>query len=240
MINTPVIPFASTFGNDPKEGPKSSPMRFDFTAAPVYTIDFTQFQQQNQLTLIQTVFIDNTANTSPTSLIFDGTDQTLIAPALSQGYYPILTQKLAKATIASSGAFLVKVQFINVPIPPSVWYSAGIPGSTVTIGGPNPLPVAVAAPANTYYGVTQATMTGASIQLSTILPAGSPTSLKSLTLQGFSTNASIIDLGSSAGVTVGTGIEIAAGGFQTFEAIDTTKMFVIGVAATKLNIQAVN
>lgn len=262
LQTTPSMPLQ--YGKTPTEGPAATPLIFSFGSgsgqAPVYTIDYTLNQQQNFLSLVQSLYIDNEANASAVSITIIGrSNQNITFPAGFQGYVTVLVSGTVKFTVASAGTAIVNIFMINEPVMPCIWSANGTSGggsSSVTIAGPNPLPVSITSPAtlpvsiastvtvnqatvaNTFYGVAQATMTGGAILLSSLLPSGSPTTLRNLTLQAKSTNGSIIDIG-GAGVTVGTGLELVAGAAKNYVNIDTTKMDVIGASGTLLNIEAI-
>jgi hypothetical protein len=257
ISSTPGYPsdYLANEGEKPKIVPVNLLFGPTLPAQPSWLFDYSNNQQQSYMKTLQGLWIDNFDNTTVVTINVQGNStQRIVAPANSQGYYTILVSGAIRLTLSSAGTATVPVYFSNQPFSNHIWnpIGAGV-ASSVTIAGPNPLPVAVttfapnplpvsvATPINTYYGISQSAMTGSAIQLSTILPSGAPTSLKNLTLQGAAANTTnIIDLGSSAGVTVGTGIEIAAGGFKNLALIDTTKMYVIGASGTKLNIEAIN
>lgn len=126
----------------PKEGPKMVPFRLNFPTQSSYDIDMTQTMQQQQISVIQSVFIDARLCDAPITLQVFGTDIVIETAAQTQGFFPLLVPMNAKFTISSASTDAAEVIFINVPIPASVWSTANAGGS-VAISGP----VAADAPA---------------------------------------------------------------------------------------------
>lgn len=112
-VNTPFIP---------KIGPKALPLQFDFSAAASYTLDFVGIIQQNKIDRIQTLFLDNSANTAGNlSVTFADTGQTVICPPGWQGYVPVLTSATPRIVISSTGTGKAQVWALNFPEPPGFW-----------------------------------------------------------------------------------------------------------------------
>ena len=112
-VNTPFIP---------KIGPKALPLTFDFSAAPSYTLDFVGVIQQNKIDRIQTLFLDNSANTAGNlSVTFADTGQTVICPPGWQMYVPVLTSATPRITVSSTGTGKAQVWALNFPEPPGAW-----------------------------------------------------------------------------------------------------------------------
>lgn len=90
------------------------------------TLPLAQVIQSGKLSIVQTVFIDNSQNPNALTLDF-GPTQQIICPALSQGYFSVLaTSQLPNVTVSSNplfteASFYVYIDFINVAIPPQVW-----------------------------------------------------------------------------------------------------------------------
>ena len=132
-----VIPFEVFNGPFPLEGPKAIPFICQFTGSiGAIPIDFTGIFQRGLITLIQTVFIDNSNNTQETTLVANGTNQTIIAPSQSQGYYNIAVTNPPRFIVSSGGGVNVPMQFLNVAVTSSIWFPAGggqvvIPNNTI-------------------------------------------------------------------------------------------------------------
>jgi len=136
----------------PEEGPKALLVNVLFPTYSTLLIDLTLTQQQQRLSVVQSVFIDARNATSPVFLTVQLSNQVIEAAPGSQGYYPLLVpQSGAKFTCASSSTQPVALFFINVPVPADVWNSAGASIGSVSISGPlavntptgNPDPVTV-------------------------------------------------------------------------------------------------
>lgn len=126
------FPVAYNNASPPKEGNRAIPVNFDFTTATSYTFDFSQVIAQKKLSFVQTLYIDNSANAQPLTLVIQGTNQTIIAPPASQGYYAALITGIAKVTIGTTGNVVVPIEFLNFVVAPVVW---GTTGSASVVNG---------------------------------------------------------------------------------------------------------
>jgi hypothetical protein len=120
-------------GGVPKEGPSIVPIVCDFTANPAYLIDFSRLYDANLLRQVLTVYADNSANSSPLALTIPDTQQRLVWPAFSCGYLPVAQSQNLKFNVASAGAFVITLEFLNFPVAASVWSANGQP--QLTAGG---------------------------------------------------------------------------------------------------------
>jgi hypothetical protein len=116
----------------PAEGPKTVPLQLDFRSNTSAIVDFTLASMQQQITSIQSVWVDNFANTADLTITVDNTQQVIHVPARSQGSFPVIAARAPKITVATTGAVVVPMQFLNVPIPSAVWYEGGTSSVTVT------------------------------------------------------------------------------------------------------------
>lgn len=126
----------NTNSNLPKERARIVPLTCNFASLPNQTqaVSLMYLQQQQQVTAIQSVFIDNSANSFTLSLLINGSEQTIIAQPNTQGYYPVLVAAVFGFTISSVGSSATsKLWLLNFPAPAGVW------GPNFSI--PNPLPV---------------------------------------------------------------------------------------------------
>jgi hypothetical protein len=105
----------------PCEGYRAAPFLLDFNVGADYLIDFTQPQQNKQFTTIQTVYVDNSLNTSDLVIAVEGTQQRQVVPKNTCGYFVLVAPTPTKVRLSSSGAFVIPVQFLNYYIPPTVW-----------------------------------------------------------------------------------------------------------------------
>lgn len=108
-------------GETPCLGPKCIPYTANFALGNRYDFDLTQFIQNNQLENIQTIYVDNSANGNILTITMVGTNQTVVVPKNSCGYYTILMPKLASFSAVTSGTVLVYFAMLNFYIPPTVW-----------------------------------------------------------------------------------------------------------------------
>lgn len=120
---TPNLSFGIANVIIPRGGPKTVPLNMNFNGTDgTFAVDGTALVQGGKIEYIQTVYIDNSQNANPLTMIVDLTNQRIIAPAHSQGYYSILAPNPPKFNFSTTaGNFIVPVQFLNVPVQPYVW-----------------------------------------------------------------------------------------------------------------------
>lgn len=122
--------FNSTF---PSEGPKIIPVQLPFNLQQSFNVDLSLLQQRGVFKMLQSVWVDNSGNTTPLSISVAGTNQTLKVPGSSQAYLPIFVPQLPQFTITNTGGQPVLMYFTNIPLPAAVWGASG--GFTFTGGG---------------------------------------------------------------------------------------------------------
>lgn len=110
----------------PDEGPKAIPVRLDFTpsspATLTYVLDLELIWSQAKISMIQTIFIDNSQNSNALSVTVNGTGQIIVAAANTQGYYAVLCPNPPKLSFSSASSSVALVVFlINIPISGVVW-----------------------------------------------------------------------------------------------------------------------
>lgn len=119
MVAKVLTPFSSgiAIGNAslPKEGPKAVPFQANFGAAPQYAIDLQYIFAQTLMSMVQTVWVDNSANVTEVSIFVSATQQTLNIPANFQGYFPILSPTQGQMLVSGSAGNVVVI-LINVPM----------------------------------------------------------------------------------------------------------------------------
>lgn len=126
----------ASLGAAPAEGPMVVPVPIDFTAQTSYILDITYIQQQARISMLQTLYIDNSANTQPLYLILSTTNQTVKIPANSEAYMPLVFSNKLAVTLATTGALVVYVAALNVAMNAAVWSTNNPPttnGSGATI-----------------------------------------------------------------------------------------------------------
>lgn len=106
----------------PAEGPKAIQLILDFSTAASFDLDLSQQQKEGFFSMLQTLFIDTSLAPGATTITINGTGQVIKPTHSAQGYYNVLAPNPVKMSIANaSGADLVKIQLINVPVPGHVW-----------------------------------------------------------------------------------------------------------------------
>jgi hypothetical protein len=104
------------------ENPLTIPLLFDFTAAQSYSIDLEQLRQRGVLSSVQTVFLDNKGGDAPLILTASTTQQTVICPAQSQGYFAVLMAPPLRFTLScTAGSSQTPVFLMNIEISGAVW-----------------------------------------------------------------------------------------------------------------------
>jgi hypothetical protein len=105
----------------PREQPKTLPINFDFSVAASYYIDLTNVQQTAKISIIQAMFVDNSANGDDADFQFAVSNQIIKVPAGNQCYVMVIAPNPVKLWATSSGGVLVPVQFLNFPITNVFW-----------------------------------------------------------------------------------------------------------------------
>jgi hypothetical protein len=105
----------------PKEGPKTVPFSFDFTAQSAYFIDLQNQQSRSFITIVQAVYVRNPGTVSVT-ILFDVAGQQIDFPPQSEGYLPVLVTNPPRFTATSNGgAANVQLMLLNVAMPAAIW-----------------------------------------------------------------------------------------------------------------------
>lgn len=110
-------------GYGPEAGPKSIPINLDFTASTEYTIDLQNEQATDRIEFIQSIFVDNSKNTTELDIYVPATQQTLRWPKNRQGYLPVLSPNPPNFVITCTGGGSVQtiIQFLTMPMPAFLW-----------------------------------------------------------------------------------------------------------------------
>jgi hypothetical protein len=117
-----------------------------FNMPATVTFELNKFEQGSKVELPQTLFFDASTSTGDVTIVFSGTQQTLVLPPQSQGYIPILTPDEPSFTISGAGGGAVGLTFVSVPLPSHIWSVAAGGASTVTAAQGLPNTVANAWP----------------------------------------------------------------------------------------------
>lgn len=188
----------------PPEGPKAVTLPLDFSIAASFLIDCTLAYDRTVLTVVQTLWCDNSANTAETVFVVAGSQQKIIVPAGAQGSFPVITPIRTKITASTTTTALVTVTILNVPLPSAVW----------TVG-----PLAIVTPVETLTqpGTAKA---GASVTIATggtsqvAIAAGVITQQGVIKNPNSATESLFVDMVNAAGTTdgaSGTTFELKAG-----------------------------
>jgi hypothetical protein len=123
MLDTPTNAYQIANVVIPRGGPKAVPLNMDFSSATEQDVDLSQLVEQARIEYVQTVFIDNADNAAAVTLKTTLTNQRIICPAHSQGYFSILQPNNPVMNFSTTPAanLIVGVQFLNVPVQPAVW-----------------------------------------------------------------------------------------------------------------------
>lgn len=106
----------------PDEGPKSIALTLDFSQATQYTLDLQNLIQRNFISMIQGIFLDNSANGSTLAVSFEGAGQTIKIAPNRQGYRIVLCPNpVNQITFTSTGGVAVSVNLLNFPVTNSDW-----------------------------------------------------------------------------------------------------------------------
>lgn len=127
IINAAGLNFQDAPNNTvPQEGPKGIPILLDFTGAVTeYDLDMTIPQQQNRISMVQTVYIDASASTAGMTIVVQGTNQRVTVKGKTQGYYPVAVPNEPKFQfLGTANDALIPIILFNVPIAGINWVTA--------------------------------------------------------------------------------------------------------------------
>ncbi len=107
----------------PKSGPACIPATLDFSNAASIEIDGEIVTSTGKIEYLQGVYIDNSDNAVPLTMICGTTGHRIVAKANTQGYYTILSPNPPRFTcnMAQQNGRKVPLFFYNVPIQAAVW-----------------------------------------------------------------------------------------------------------------------
>ena len=126
-INAQGLSTLSVYGGDKPmcEGPRILPiLNIDFGLSSVYSLDYSNQMKTGRMSMVQTVFIDNSQNDAPVTVMLT-TGQRVTAKGRTQGYYSALAQDPFKASFESDGGAIVSIFFLNFPVQPAPLRSSG-------------------------------------------------------------------------------------------------------------------
>ena len=122
--NAQMAAFSAFNGYAPKEGPKCLTYPFDLTTGSGTIEDDLLLENTNGvIQFVQSVYVDNSTNINPLTIIFKITRQKLVIPAGAQGIWPVFSIDQTQFSISTvvdpsaTGALI----FLNVPMPLTQW-----------------------------------------------------------------------------------------------------------------------
>lgn len=121
------LSLVGTFGVNnaiiPRGGPKVVRAILDFSNEAEILIDGQQIVSQGQIEYLQGFFVDNADNTDSVTFVMSATNQRIVVPANSQGYYTLLVPNDPKITASTPqvNGRIVECFFYNVPIQSHNW-----------------------------------------------------------------------------------------------------------------------
>lgn len=122
MSESPINSFGIANVVIPRGGPKCVPWNMDFSGVGQHVVDLSLLVQQTRIEYVQCIYVDNADNANPLTIKMDLTNQRIVIPAHTQGYYPILQPNNPVITFSTTvAAVVVNVQFLNVPVQPANW-----------------------------------------------------------------------------------------------------------------------
>lgn len=108
-------------GLGPLKKPRTLPLNLDFSIINPLALDLTLAQTQDKIEFVQAVYVDNSLNPFPLTLIFSITGQSLSWPAYSQGYLPTLTPNSPRFIASTVGTPIINIQMLTFPMPAAIW-----------------------------------------------------------------------------------------------------------------------
>lgn len=126
--NTTLFPVPMDIGKMPREGACAVPAVYDFSGGvQAYVTDMTAIRQLGKISMVQSVFIDNSANTQPLVLTVSDTKQAISIPAYFQGVFPLIVGGRSSFAVTSTGNGVANIYYCNVEQAPFMWQAVAIP-----------------------------------------------------------------------------------------------------------------
>jgi hypothetical protein len=132
LSSNPYLPFDIQNSRIPMGGPKAIPIPISFATVAAWLLDLSNTQQLGHIEYVQTLFIDNSANTNALTIQTDASNQTVVIPPKSQAFMPVLQPNPPKLTISTPAvaSLVVTVFALNFPVSPHVWAVTSPPAFT--------------------------------------------------------------------------------------------------------------
>jgi hypothetical protein len=122
-INSANLSTLAVYGGDRPlcEGPRILPiLNIDFSTVTTYSLDYSNQMKMGRMSMIQTVYIDNSQNDGAATVMLS-TGQQITAKGRTQGFYNCLAQEPFKVSFESTGGARVSFIFLNFSIQPAQW-----------------------------------------------------------------------------------------------------------------------
>lgn len=120
-------------GLGPEKGPVIMPIPLDFSAQNPFLVDLEREVSADRIEWVQTIFIDNSANTTAVTITWAISGQIIVIPPGSQAYLPVLVPNTPRFSISTTGTPTVYLHAINVPMPAIIWNTSGTVLGTITV-----------------------------------------------------------------------------------------------------------
>jgi hypothetical protein len=114
-------------GATPKEGPKSVAWSVDFTSVQQYMFDLTSIQMGTGISMVQTLYVDNSQASVPFIMLVSTTNQRVEIPPYSCAYVPLVATNKLAVTMQSSSGLVIPIQALNIAMNAAVWSVNGTP-----------------------------------------------------------------------------------------------------------------
>lgn len=142
-INSAMLAAYRVFnGLAPRKGPRSIAVTLDFSVVNPLTLDLVVAQDMDRLEWVQTIFIDNSTNSSAFTAQSINSNQNITCPPFAQGYFPILVPGDPKFIFSTTGTPKIPVAFLSMAMSCMVWNAINVLGTqgfdgstTITTGG---------------------------------------------------------------------------------------------------------
>jgi len=140
------IPVETSVGLAPAHGQVQITQSVTLVSGTSQLLNFVESLNKSKIDFIQTIYADNSQNSSPLVVVCNLTQQTLTWPPFSQGYIGCMVPREASFfTVTSSNSVTVNMHFMAMMVPYAIWYPAGNSGAatgvsfdgstTITAGG---------------------------------------------------------------------------------------------------------
>lgn len=145
-------------------GPAAVNLNLDFSQATSLTADLSNLVQRGQISDVQALFIDNSQNGNPITIVVNILNQRIVIPAGAQAYMPVLAQQPTFYITTVALGDIVQAFALNFPVMTAVWDVSGSSG-----GGSSSVNIAevagVAVPNTGFLPVNITQVGGASLTL---------------------------------------------------------------------------